>query len=479
MLKLNKKKWVLYSLLAVLLYLIIGAAFPFARYKEINDEVKDAFVTDTFLGDEQGCDRAMILETNQSAWEERIRLINSAEDRIILTTYDLRDGESTRDLFAILLQKADEGVIVQILADGICGLIRMEGKEVFTAVSAHPNVELKLYNRINILKPWKTQGRMHDKYIMVDDKAYIIGGRNTFDYFLGEYNLDEQSYDREILIYNTEHEKEDSQNSSLFQLEKYFNQMWDSSLCTYYYDDEKLLERPKIKKETIFLHDRYRAMKKTNKMLFAEYNYEANTCPTNKVSLISNPTGIYAKKPIVFYQLAELMKTAKKRVRIHTPYAVCNSYMYETLTEICKTVPDTGIVLNSIANGDNFMASADYIWNKNKILNTGISLYEYNGGTSYHGKSILIDDDISIIGTYNLDLRSTYVDTELMLVVQSKGLAAELEANMEVYEADSSKLTYGMEDRIPQHIVIPEIPIWKRAALRVVGFIMQGIRYLI
>ena len=29
-------------------------------------------------------------------------------------------------------------------------------------------------------------GRLHDKYLIVDDTAYIVGGRNTYDYFLGE-----------------------------------------------------------------------------------------------------------------------------------------------------------------------------------------------------------------------------------------------------------------------------------------------------
>lgn len=28
---------------------------------------------------------------------------------------------------------------------------------------------------------------MHDKYLIVDDTAYILGGRNTFGYFLGSY----------------------------------------------------------------------------------------------------------------------------------------------------------------------------------------------------------------------------------------------------------------------------------------------------
>ena len=145
----------------------------------------DQFSLSRFYHDEEGPDRAMLMETNQSAWDERIRLMNLAEDRIVMSTFDMRAEESTKDIAAMLLHKADEGVKVQILVDGVSGVVRMEGRELFYALSSHPNIEIKLYNRLNILQPWKSQGRMHDKYVIVDETAYILGGRNTFDYFIG------------------------------------------------------------------------------------------------------------------------------------------------------------------------------------------------------------------------------------------------------------------------------------------------------
>ena len=55
----------------------------------------------------------------------------------------------------------------------------------FYGLSSHENVEIKLYNKANPLKPWKTMGRMHDKYLIADGKIYILGGRNTYNYFFG------------------------------------------------------------------------------------------------------------------------------------------------------------------------------------------------------------------------------------------------------------------------------------------------------
>ena len=37
-------------------------------------------------------------------------------------------------------------------------------------------------------------------------------------------------------------------------------------------------------------------------------------------------------------------------------------------------------------------------------------------------KAVLIDERLSVVGSYNLDIRSTYLDTELMLVIDSKKL---------------------------------------------------------
>ena len=153
--------------------------------------------------------------------------------------------------------------------------------------------------------------------------------------------------------------------------------------------------------------------------------------------------------------------------------------MCEQLSLLKEAVPDTKILLNSVENGDNFVASSDYIRNKKKILDTGIPLYEYDGGISNHGKSILIDDDLSLIGSYNMDLRSSYLDTELMLVIESKELNQELEGYMGEMEADSRGVLPNGSYEIPDHITVENVPLWKRAAWGIVGFLLQPFRMLI
>lgn len=473
-----KKHWKLYAVILVICLLLFAVMAPFIRCRKVSEATKEKFLLSRFYHEGEGVDRAMLMETNMSAWEERIRLMNTAENRIILSTFDMREGESTKDIAAMLLKKADEGVKISILVDGVSGFLRMNGREFFYALSSHPNIEIKIYNMLNVLLPWKTQGRMHDKYVIVDEKAYILGGRNTFDYFIGNYPTDGMSYDREVLIYNTAEKRAETDISSLYQLEDYFKNMWASDVCTYFHDNENLREDADVKIILNMLSERYEKLRSERPDLFEKFDYSKNTVSTGHVELMSNPTHIYGKEPVVFYELTELMKNAKKKVIIHTPYAVCNDYMYERLREVSSAV-DVEMMINSVENGDNFVASSDYLRHKDELIDTGVQIYEYDGGTSYHGKSVVIDDELSIIGSYNMDLRSTYVDTELMLAVQSKALTAQLLEKMDGYKADCRKVIDEDTYEVPEHIKVAEVPWTKRAAWAVVGFLLQPFRILV
>lgn len=478
------KKWgirkiIICIVISILAYLIIGAIGPFMIHKEVSKEYAESFSNKDFYGDKVSVDRAMLLESNQSAWDERMRLLDMAKERIILSTFDMRDGESTKDILSVILAKAEEGVKVKILVDGFNGPMRMSKNELFHAVSSHTNIEIKMYNPLNILLPWKTQGRMHDKYIIVDDIGYILGGRNTFDYFIGEFKAKSKSFDREVLIYNGAHGTEQSKESSLFDLEEYFNQVWNLECSKLFFDSEKLQKKEAVKSKIKFLQERYGYIKDEWPELFDEYSYEDQTVETNKITLLSNDTHIYGKEPKVFYSLVKLMEGAKKEVVIHSPYAVFDKYMLEALQQVGSKVDNFKMVINSVENGDNFFASSDYLRNKKKILNTGVQLYEYDGGTSYHGKSLSIDEDISVIGSFNFDLRSTYVDTELMLVINSEELTKELKSNMDGLEKNCRKVIDEDNYEVPEHIEVEEVSPIKRFLWWFTGLLMQPFRVLV
>jgi putative cardiolipin synthase len=152
--------------------------------------------------------------------------------------------------------------------------------------------------------------------------------------------------------------------------------------------------------------------------------------------------------------------------------------MYNTWEEIAENVPNFSIMTNSVANNGNPFGSADYAKNRNKILNTGIDIWEYEGGYSYHGKSILIDDDISVIGSFNMDMRSTYLDTELMLVIRSKEINKQLEEGMMEYEKVSRQALEDGTYHDPYHVKPIELTKKRQRNVFLVQHLLGWARYL-
>lgn len=470
-------------LLLIVIYMAGGACLPFVRIKQVSEEFKQDFSVEAFYG-EGSPDRAAVVETSQDALDVRLRMMDEARERIVLSTFDIRPGQSCDDVFAVILAAADRGVDVKILVDGLYGWVHMSQEPMFYGLGSHPNITFKFYNKPNLLKPWTINGRMHDKYVLVDDRLALLGGRNTFDYFLGEYNMKDLSYDRDVLIYNTAAGAEDNKESAVFQVYEYYEAMWASDECRTVFAPGKNGIKKSMKKEAedalLELRAHYEEIKESRQEVFApDYDYEANTIAVDKVTLISNPTHIMAKEPWIFYQLQQLMMQADERVYIHTPYAVFSKDMYEGIAEVCSRLDDVSMLVNSVAVGDNFMASSDYVMNRKKILETRVRLYEYQGDHSSHGKSLMIDHNISVIGSYNLDMRSTYVDTETMLVIQGEEFQKQLEGHLGNMAAQSLLVnedgTYEARDGVDA----VALPGSKRAIFSVTSIVFQLFRYLI
>lgn len=458
-------------ILICILINLIAAYAPFIHLPTLAPETAAALedrAAEMFT-DRQTDDRAMIIESSADALDERLRLIEQARREIVIVTYENHDGESTRDILAAALHKADEGVRVRFLVDGIAGRFdHIMGGDLFRATAAHDNVEIRFYNLVRPLTPWKHMGRMHDKYVIVDDAAYILGGRNMFDKFLGEYTATNRSLDREVLVTGTD---------SVRQLKAYFEGMWSGPDTTTFETRHKLSAE---RRQAVYdaLSERYERLKSEKPELFQHCDYDERTVPTQGIWLVSNPTTIYAKQPVVFAQLIAIMARAQDDVVIHSPYAVLNRYMRDALSAIAERVPVT-LMINAVENGANLVGSGDYLYHRGDVLGTGVRLLEYAGGKSYHGKAVAIDDRLSVIGSFNMDLRSTYLDTELMLVIRSPEINRELRGYMDALHADCREVLSAQNARIPDGLTVPECPLWKRALLYLIGALMQPVRNLV
>ena len=173
---------------------------------------------------------------------------------------------------------------------------------------------------------------------------------------------------------------------------------------------------------------------------FRPVDYKELTVPARRIRLVSNPIGPQVKEPVVFYTITELMEQAEESVSIHTPYILCDDWMLGQLADICISVPEVTMMTNSVANNGNPFGAMDYYVNKEKLLGSGVGMLEYDSGVSYHGKCFTIDDRIAAVGSFNWDMRSAYLDTELMLVIDSPQLNRQLREAMGGYEQDALRV---------------------------------------
>lgn len=413
--------------LFLLLAYVCAIVLPYARQPAVTAATIEGFTASDFYGDSDTGERARIISDNGEALAERIRLISQAEEEIILSTFDFNADDSGKMLLAALLSASRRGVHVSLLVDGLAYATGILGNPWFQALTREENVELKVYNPLNPLKPWNLMGRLHDKYLIADRTAYILGGRNCYDFFLGDHD-GYKNYDWDVLVCCEDAEA----FSSLDQLLEYFRSVWALDEC------HAVASRKEGKQEELLAL--YSRMQEEHADWFRPVDYKELTVPARRVRLVSNPIGPQVKEPLVFYTITELMEQAEESVSIHTPYILCDDWMLGQLADICISVPKVTMMTNSVANNGNPFGAMDYYVNKEKLLDSGVGMLEYDSGVSYHGKCFTIDDRIAAVGSFNWDMRSAYLDTELMLVIDSPELNRQLREAMGGYEQDSLKV---------------------------------------
>ena len=460
-------RWIGLLLAAWLVFIVLCGILPPLHHPGVSESSRTAAALRLEAPAENTGERILNIETNPEALIWRLRAIEAAQDRIILSTFDFDDDGSGRDVMAALQAAARRGVKIQIIIDGINGLYSWISGPALHALAVEPNVEMRFYNPINLFRPWQLSYRLHDKYLIVDDFLYILGGRNTNDLFLGDY-MERPNYDRDILVWRPQ----DAENSSGEDLEKYFDAVWTLQ-------DNKRVGRATAKtaRTAAELEAHYRTLPETYPEAFEPVDWEAVTHPVNSITLWTNPIGEESKAPELWKALYQRMQEGSD-VLIQTPYIVCNREMYDDLARLSEG-RRLRILTNAVANGANPFGCTDYLNNKKKILATGSEVFEVNTSISSHTKTILVDDRWSMVGSYNLDMRSTYLNTELMLMIDSPELNAELRGYMDELESRSNHVMPDGTETPGEKYTAVEPGLLKKLLYLVMRIITLPVRHLL
>ncbi len=464
------------TLAIYLIYLITFALFPYFKKVDPSNEFLEEVESYDFYSDEPCVDRVALVEDPIVSLGTRIRLLSEAKSTIDIAYYALHMGKTTDSFLAAILDAADRGVKVRFLLDGMSNGFKDDYIYLANALGSHENIEIRLYNPVNIFKPWTINGRMHDKYIIIDNTFLLLGGRNIGDKYFGPDGYDKNlSIDRDVLVYNTKH-NEDNTESVLFQVRDYMNSVWDYE----YTYPAFIIKSKKSDKEKERLKSIMASIKEQYKSLFNDpFDIENNTFPANKITFFANDISISKKQPKVGYIINEIVTDAKEKVILQSPYIVLSNNIESALNTFGQTGKKYEILTNSMQSSPNLPAYSIYLSDKKDILETGATIYEFQDSNAIHAKTYIVDDRMSIIGSFNMDPRSEYIDTEIMLAIDSQEFTNYLLKIVDLYKGHS--LVVGEDGDYLYNPLVEEYHVnpLKRITFRVIGKILSPFRVLL
>ena len=120
-----------------------------------------------------------------------------------------------------------------------------------------------------------------------------------------------------------------------------------------------------------------------------------------------------------------LCHTARRRITIVNPYVVPDEPLLLALTSAAQRGVEVTLIVSEI--GDQFLvfhAQSSYY---EELLKAGVHIYRYQAPVLLHSKFITIDDDIAVISSSNMDIRSFELNLEVTLVCYDTHVVADLQ----------------------------------------------------
>ncbi|KGJ91459.1 phospholipase D-like domain-containing protein [Colwellia psychrerythraea] len=405
-----------------------------------------------------------ILEQGTEAMFSRAWLSEQAQKSIDVQYFIFSSDNIGLIAVDYLVKAAERGIKVRLLVDDI--MVDAKGSELLK-LAAHENLSIKIYNPmanigknivdkvVNLTTNFHALNqRMHNKTFTVDGKVAITGGRNVADEYFG-YDHQYNFRDRDVLLLG----------GMTDDIQASFNQFWDDALSI---PVEKLISsKGKINTNFNALHQyacdpanfEPKIRKQINNLpaVFNEIEQAGALHWINGVEYISDLPGkndgnkFLGGSGLSTQRLISLVQNAKKSVTIQTPYLVTTDLGKKLFKTLVSNGVEVKILTNSLASNDNLEAFSGYQRDRKALLKTGVKIFEFKPDAQIrkkvmsevmegklqempifglHAKSMVIDDDITVIGTFNLDPRSANLNTESITIIPSKKVALSVKAGM-------------------------------------------------
>lgn len=400
-----------------------------------------------------------VLDRNMEGFQWRLAFIDSARYSIDAQYYLWYGDTAGRVLIKRLMDAADRGVRVRLLVDDLntllhdSGTVRMRD-EVIVWVDAHPNFELRLFN------PWshrsiadrlgesatdfeRVNHRMHNKVLIVDNHAMIIGGRNIGDEYMG-LNEDFNFRDLDVLGVGPVAR----QASEMF--DSYWNSQWvvpAAALGLSITDDELVAGEAQLRRQLEKDSARIR-LSLEPRSWSGELHLLGDRLHAGRSTVVADIPTEGGFDMIMLERIRSMLGSAEFEAMIANAYIIPTEHGISILESLGQRGVSVSILTNSLASQDVPAVNSHYKRWRKPILETGAKLFELRhdaeiqasvvdtppvraGFIGLHSKVMVIDRRHVFIGSMNYDPRSAVFNTEMGAFIDSPGLGAELAALIE------------------------------------------------
>ena len=354
--------------------------------------------------------KVKLLNDGPAAFDKRFRLIEKAKSRIQVLTFHLEDDATGKHFSQLLAEAARRGVRVQVLVDAkVSG--RQPNTDTLDLIKAAGG-EIAYWDdtRSPLLS-------LHSKIFVADDQA-ILGGMNYGDAYSHGWQAEGATdqygkwRDTDILM----------KGPAAVDCVKGFAERWNESLA----DGDTPMSLDEILPVTDF--------GKTDVTL--ERDKPVDLFPTTKtrdidVAILNHRTGIDGDTRITEAML-KLIWGAEKTIDIQNAYFLKLPPVHHALVEAMKRGVRVRIQTNSLETTCEPILAGPSLRAAKELLDAGAEV-SLRTDRYIHSKSLVVDDEYSLVGSYNLHPRTIRYDCEINALVHSREFARKL---TDVFEYD-------------------------------------------
>ena len=309
--------------------------------------------------------------------------IDSAQRFVHVEYFATSRDEETEAIFAAMERAASRGVKVRVLMDHLGSrkypnFEEMQGRLTAAGIEHHISLPLHFfgakYTRIDL--------RNHRKIVVIDGQ---IG-------YTGSQNLIKRNYFRKDAIYYDELVAR-IRGPVVAELEAAFATDW-------YCESGILLTRQSAPEVAI----------------------ELQAAGEVLCQVLPSGSGFEHENNLKLF--TALIHAAQHKLVITNPYFVPDDALMTALTSAAQRGVDVTLV-NSEASDQFLVSHAERSYYED-LLKAGVKIYRYKAPILLHSKHITIDDDIAVIGSSNMDIRSFLLNLEVTLICYTPSVVAAL-----------------------------------------------------